>query len=87
MPQWIALAAHGLWVVGSNPTRVIGDVRKGIQPHLLRCCKVKSVPKKRNSGFLTGYRDFKRTEVQSVSTTIRQLTACQFEAILQPHNI
>ena len=81
MAQLIALAAHGLWVVGSSPSRVIGDVRKGIQPHLLRCSKVKSVPEKRKSGFLTGYGHFKRTKEQSVSNTIRQ-----FEAILQPHN-
>ena len=28
--QWIALVAHGQWVVGSNPIRGIGGVRKGI---------------------------------------------------------
>ena len=42
--QWIALAAHGQWVVGSNPIRVIGGVRKGIRPQLLLCSKGKSVP-------------------------------------------
>ena len=26
MTQWIALAAYGQWVMGSNPTRVIGGV-------------------------------------------------------------
>ena len=30
MAQWIALAAHGQWVVGSNTIRDIGGVRKGI---------------------------------------------------------
>ena len=30
MAQWIALAAHGQWVVGLNPISVIGGVRKGI---------------------------------------------------------
>ena len=30
--QWIRLAAHGQWVVGSNPIRAIGGVRKGIRP-------------------------------------------------------
>ena len=63
--QWIRLAAHGQWVVGSNPIRAIGGVRKGIRPQLLLCSKDKSVPrpaqKKAQSGFLTGYGDFKRT--------------------------
>ena len=30
--QWIALAAHGQWAVGSEPIKVIVDVRKGIRP-------------------------------------------------------
>ena len=33
MAQWIALVAHGQWVVGSNPIRVIGGVRKGIRQY------------------------------------------------------
>ena len=62
--QRIALAAHGQWVMGSNITRVIGGVRKGILPSLLLCSKDKSVArlrKKPNSGFLKGYADFKQT--------------------------
>ena len=43
--RWIALAAHGQWVVGSNPIRVIGGVRKGIRPQLLLYSKDKSVPR------------------------------------------
>ena len=43
MAQRIALAAHGQWVVGSKPTRVIGGVRKGIHTQLLLCSKDKSV--------------------------------------------
>ena len=39
MAQWIALAAHGHRVVGSNLIRVIGYVRKGIQPQLLLCSR------------------------------------------------
>ena len=34
--QGIALAAHGQWVVGSYPIRVIGGVRKGIRPPVLQ---------------------------------------------------
>ena len=30
--QWIALAAHGQGVVGSDPIRVFGGVRKGMDP-------------------------------------------------------
>ena len=43
--RWIALAAHGHWVVSSNPIRVIGGVRKGIQPQLLLCSKDKVIPR------------------------------------------
>ena len=43
--QWIRLAAHGQWVVGSNPIRAVGGVRKGIRPQLLLCTKDKSVPR------------------------------------------
>ena len=55
-----------LWLSGwLNPVRVIGGVRKGIRPQLLLCSKDKTVPrpaqKKAQSGFLTGYGDFKRT--------------------------
>ena len=35
--QGIALAAHGQWVVGSYPIKVIGGVRKGIRPQFLLC--------------------------------------------------
>ena len=67
MAQWIALAAHGQWVVGSLPTSVIGGVRKDIRPQLLLCSKDKSVPrsaqKNPNLGYLTGYGDFKQTPV------------------------
>ena len=45
MAQWIVLTAHGRWVVGSNPIRVIGGVRKGIRPQMLLCSKDKSVPR------------------------------------------
>ena len=45
MAQWIALAAHGQWVVVSNPIRVIDGIRKGIRPQLLLCSKDKSVPR------------------------------------------
>ena len=41
----ITLAAHGQWVVGSNPIRVIGRVRKGIKPQFLLRSKHKSVPR------------------------------------------
>ena len=56
MAQWIALAAHGQWFVGSIPIKVIGCVRKGIRPQLLLCSKDKSVPrpahkKSLNQGF------------------------------------
>ena len=45
MAQWIALAAHGQWVVGSLQTSVIGGVIKDIRPQLLLCSKDKSVPR------------------------------------------
>ena len=64
MDQWIRAAAHGQWVVGSNPMGAISGVRKGIRPQQLLCSKDKSVPrptqKKAQSGFLTGYGDFKQ---------------------------
>ena len=64
MAQWIRLVAHGQWGVGASPIRAIGGVRNGIRPQLLLCSKDKSVPrpaqKKAQSGFLTGYGDFKR---------------------------
>ena len=44
MAQWIALAAHDQWVVGSHPIRVIVGVRKDIPPQLLLCSKDNSVP-------------------------------------------
>ena len=44
MAQWVALGPNGEWVMGLNPIRVIGDVRKGIRPQLLLCSKDKSVP-------------------------------------------
>ena len=37
--------AHGQWVVGSNPIRAIGGVRKGIRPQLLLRSKDKSAPR------------------------------------------
>ena len=55
MAQWIRPAAHGQWVVGSNPIRAIGGVRKGIRPQLLLCSKDKPVPSsKLNQGFSQG---------------------------------
>ena len=58
MTQWIALAAHGQWVFGWNPIRVIGDVRNSIRPQLLLCSNDRSVPKPApkkipNQGFMT----------------------------------
>ena len=41
----IRLAAHGQWVLGLKPIRVIGRVRKGIKPQFLLCSKHKSVPR------------------------------------------
>ena len=56
--QWIALAAHGQWVVGWNPISVIGGVRKVIRLYLLLCSRYNLVPrpaqKKPTTGFLTG---------------------------------
>ena len=37
--------APGQWVVGSNPIRVIGGSRQGIQPQFLLCSKDNSVPR------------------------------------------
>ena len=45
MAQWVALAAHSQWVVGSNPIRVIGGVRKDILQLLLLGSKDKLVPR------------------------------------------
>ena len=61
--QWIALAAHGQWVVGSNPIRVIGGVRKGIRPKLLLCSSDKKqskdpLRKKAHTETLNRLRDF-----------------------------
>ena len=45
MAQWIALAAHGQWAMGSYPIRAIGVVRKGIRPKLLLRSRDNPVPK------------------------------------------
>ena len=72
MAQWIALAAHGQWAVGSEPIKVIGDARNGmVMPgtasnhKILLCSRDNPVPKpaqkKAHCKFLTGYRDFNQT--------------------------
>ena len=43
MAQWIALAAHGQCLMGSNVIRVFAGIRKGIRPQLCLCSKEKSV--------------------------------------------
>ena len=66
MTQWIALAAYGQWVMGSNITRVIGGVRKGILPSLLLCSKDKSVARLRKNpiqGFSKGTQTLNRREL------------------------
>ena len=30
MAEWRVLGAHGLWVMGINPIKAVGGVRKGI---------------------------------------------------------
>ena len=65
--QWIRLAAHGQWVVGSNPIRAIDGVRKGIRPQFSCAPKTNQsqdqpAQKKAQSGFLTGYGDFNKRE-------------------------
>ena len=43
--QWRTLTAHGQKVVGSNPIRIIGGVKKGIRLQLPLRSKDKSVPR------------------------------------------
>ena len=61
--QRIVLAAHGQWVVGSNPIRVIGGVSRPtiIAPVLQRQICHKTRSEKPNSELHTGNEDFKQS--------------------------
>ena len=54
MAEWIVLGAHGLWVMGINPIKAVGGVRKCIRPQLLLSSSIKPVPRP-TLGFHTGY--------------------------------